>query len=186
MIYGYARVSTQGQAKEGNSLEIQEKELRDSGAEIIIKEAYTGTKKERPEFDKLLMEIKRGDTLVATKLDRIARNAIEGEQIITDLQKKGVTIKILNMGTIDDSPIGKVTMQVFFAFAEFERNMIVERTQAGRIASGNLGGRPRKYSKKQMEHAMELLQNNSYTQVEDMTGISKATLARERKRIRQN
>ena len=86
------------------------------------------------------------------------------------------------MGTIDDSSIGKVTMQVFFAFAEFERNMIVERTQAGRVASGNFGGRPRKYSKKQMEHAMELLESHSYTQVEEMTGISKATLARERAR----
>lgn len=184
MIYGYARVSTQGQAREGNSLEIQEKELQKSGAEIIYKEAYTGTKKERPEFDKLLSELKEGDTLVATKLDRIARNAAEGEQIVTELFQKGVTVRILNMGTIDDSPIGKVTMQVFFAFAEFERNMIVERTQAGRVASGNLGGRPKKYSRKQMEHAMELLESNSYTQVEEMTGISKATLAREKKRTR--
>ena len=74
MIYGYARVSTKGQAKDGNSLEAQEKALRESGANEIYVDAFTGTKTDRPEFDKLMDKIQKGDTLIVTKLDRFARS----------------------------------------------------------------------------------------------------------------
>ena len=73
MIYGYARVSTKGQDRYGNGLEVQEKQLRDNGAETIYYESFTGTKKNRPELDKLMSVLKDGDTVVVTKLDRIAR-----------------------------------------------------------------------------------------------------------------
>ena len=132
MIYGYARVSTKGQAKDGNSLEAQEKQLRENGATKIFYESFTGTKKHRPELDKLMAILIAGDTLVVTKLDRIARSTVHGISIIEDLLSKGVTIHILNMGKFDTSPAGKLMRTIFFAFAEFERDMIVERTSEGK------------------------------------------------------
>ena len=132
MKYGYERVSTKGQAKDGNSLEAQEKQLRENGAEVIYRESYTGTKKHRPELDKLMSVLQEGDTLIVTKLDRIARSTVHGINIIDELLAKGVIIHIINMGKFDNSPSGKLMRTIFFAFAEFERDMIVERTTEGK------------------------------------------------------
>lgn len=132
MIYGYARVSTKGQARDGNSLEDQEQKLREKGAEIIFRDSFTGTQKHRPELDKLLGVIKEGDTLVVTRLDRIARTTIGGIELVTELQKKGVVVDIMNMGVVDNSPVGKLVLTVMLAFAEYERDMIVQRTQEGK------------------------------------------------------
>ena len=132
MKYGYSRVSSKGQDKYGNGLEVQEKQLQDNGAEVIYYESYTGTKKHRPELDKLMAVLKEGDTLIVTKLDRIARSTRDGLDIIDELLAKGVTIHILNMGKFDTSPAGKLMRTIFFAFAEFERDMIVERTNEGK------------------------------------------------------
>lgn len=190
MIYGYARVSTKGQAKDGNSLEAQETVLRNAGATEIFKEAFTGTKKHRPKLDELLSVLKDGDMLVVTKLDRVARSATQGIELVQTLINRGVTVNVLNMGVMDNTPTGKLIRTVMLAFAEFERDMIVERTQEGKaIAKQNPDfreGRPRKYSKKQIEHAMELLDAHSFRQVEEMTGISESTLhrrVRERREI---
>ena len=132
MIYGYARVSTKGQDKYGNGLEVQERQLRDNGAEVIYYESFTGTKKSRPELNKLMSVLREGDTVVVTKLDRIARSTRDGLDIIEDLLSKDVSINILNMGKFDNSPTGKLMRTVFFAFAEFERDMIVQRTSEGK------------------------------------------------------
>lgn len=132
MIYGYARVSTNGQARDGTSLEAQKALLAQHGAERIFHESFTGTTRHRPEFDKLMAEIREGDTLVVAKLDRIARSTIHGCEIITELLERGVTINVLNMGVMDNSTTGKLMRSIFFAFAEFERDMIVERTSEGK------------------------------------------------------
>ena len=186
MIYGYARVSTKGQAKDGNGLDVQKAALEAAGAEEIYEEAFTGTKKDRPVLNKLLNELQRGDILVVTKLDRIARSASQGAELVKGLLEKGVTVRILNMGILDDTPAGKLVTTVMFAFAEFERDMIVERTQEGKaIARMNPNfreGRPRKFSPIQIQHALSLLEEYSYKQVEAMTGISIPTLSRARRR----
>jgi DNA invertase Pin-like site-specific DNA recombinase len=182
MVYGYARVSTKGQAKDGNGIEAQIDALSSAGAMEIYKEAFTGTTTNRPEFEKLLKKLQKGDTLTVTKLDRIARSASEGSQLIQGLLDKGISVNVLNMGKMDDTPTGKLVCHIMFAFAEFERDMIVERTQEGRaIARKNKEfreGRPKKYNNIQINHALSLLETHSYTQVTEMTGISKATLAR--------
>jgi len=138
MIYGYARVSTTAQAKDGNSLEAQEQVLREKGAQVVYFDNYTGTTTDRPEFNKLLGKVVSGDILIVTKVDRLTRCLIEGMKIIDELLKRNVTVNILNLGCIDNTPAGRLTLQMFMAFAEFERNMIVERTQEGkRIARLN-------------------------------------------------
>ncbi|MEG0898490.1 MAG: recombinase family protein [Oscillospiraceae bacterium] len=132
MIYGYGRVSTTGQAKEGNGLEVQQRMLNENGAKKIYLDAYTGTKMHRPELDKLMSVLESGDTLIVTKLDRIARSAVDGAKLIEKLIEMGVSVNVLNMGAMNNTPTGKLIMNVFFAFAEFERDMIIQRTQEGK------------------------------------------------------
>lgn len=186
MIYGFARVSTNKQAKNGNSLEEQIKLLKDAGAEKIITDAYTGTKMDRPNFSKLISSLKSGDKLIVTKLDRFARTAIEGSKVVRELVDKGVSVHILNMGLADNTPTGKLIITILLAFAEFERDMIVERTQAGKsIARANgqrVDGRPKKFNEDKIALAMKLLdEGHSYKQVEKEMGISKSTLIRARR-----
>lgn len=186
MIYGYARVSTKGQAKDGNSLEAQEIALRSAGAIEIYADAFTGTKANRPELDKLLAVMQSGDIMVVTKLDRIARSATQGIALIQSLLDRGIVVHVLNMGLMDNTPTGKLIRNIMLAFAEFERDMIVERTQEGKaIAKQNPDfkeGRPKKFSRVQINHALDLLNEYSYKQVEQMTGISKSTLIRAKRK----
>lgn len=132
MIYGYARVSSAGQAIEGNSLEAQERVLREHGAVEIYREVFTGTKKHRPKLDALLARLNSGDTLMVTKLDRMARSVVHGSELVKGLIERGVIVHVLNMGIMDNTPSGKLMRTMFFAFAEFERDMIVERTGEGK------------------------------------------------------
>lgn len=191
MIYGYARVSTIGQGRKGNSLEEQRQQLEEAGAQAIVCDVYTGTKIERPRFTALLADLRAGDTLMVCKLDRFARTATEGAQTVQELQRRGVVVHVLNMGRLDDTPMGRLMVTMLLAFAEFERDMIVERTQSGKAAARAKGqrvdGRPPKYSGDQISHALQLLEDgNSYTAVEKMTGISKSTLTRARRKIKFN
>lgn len=105
---------------------------------------------------------------------------------MTELINRGVRINILNIGIMDNIPASKLIRNIFFSFAEFERDMIVERTQEGKaIAKTKTGfteGRPKKYTQKQIKHALRLLSINggdkSYNEVVEITGISKSTLIR--------
>lgn len=190
MIYGYCRVSTQMQAKDGNSLEAQKQLLIENGAEEIYSDAFTGTKAHRPELDKLLAVLQSGDKLVITKLDRIARSASQGIELVQTLLDKAITVHVLNMGLLDNTPTGKLIRNIMLAFAEFERDMIIERTQEGKAIAKKQPdfreGRPRLYNRKQIQHALSLLQDHSYRQVTEMTGISKSTLIRAKRQTAQN
>ena len=182
MVYGYARVSTMGQAREGNSLEAQVNALRQAGAERIFKDVYSGKTERRPQLNRLLKVIEYGDKLIITRLDRIARSLIQGVQLLETLSERGVTIEVLNMGVIDKTPTGKLIRNIMLSFSEFEHDLIVQRTQEGKaIARQNADfkdGRPKKYSRMQLDHALELLETHSYKQVERLTGISVTTIYR--------
>jgi DNA invertase Pin-like site-specific DNA recombinase len=177
MKYGYARVSTLGQ-----DLILQVEELKKQGCDVIFEEKFTGTKTDRPVFTQLLNELQEGDTLTVTKLDRFARNGTEGSATIKALIKRGVKVHILNMGLVEDTPTGRLIFNILCSFAEFERDMIVERTQEGKAIARQRDdfreGRPRKHTKKQVEHALKLLKTHTYKEVEAMTGINKRTLIR--------
>lgn len=181
MKYGYARVSTVN-----HDLESQLQTLENENCDKIYSEKFTGTKTERPVFTELLEMLKEGDTLVVTKLDRFARTTEHGIRTVKELFERGVKVHILNMGLVENTPTGRLIFNILSAFAEFERDMIVERTQEGKAIAKQRGdfkeGRPNKFSKKQIEHALEILQNHSYKEVESMTGISKSTLIREKKK----
>ena len=181
MKYGYCRVSTKGQL-DGNSIEEQTTAIKNVYADTeIIVESYSGAK-ERPLFNQLLDKTQNGDYVVVTKLDRFCRTTKEGLEYIDLLLNKGVKIHILNMGLIESSPMGRLIVTNLLAFAEFERSMIIERTQGGKAIAKQKAdfkeGRPPKYSKKKINHALELLKSNSYKEVEALTGISKSTLIR--------
>lgn len=189
MIYGYARVSTAAQCRDGNSLEDQVAALQSYGCQIIVEEAFSGKTMERPKFRKLLETLHSGDTLVVCKLDRFARTAIEGVQTVRALFERGVRVHILNMGLIENTLTGNLILTVMLAFAEYERGMIVERTQTGkavaRLDPNFKDGRPRKFTQEQLSLGLSLLaQGHTYRQVISMTGISKSTLIRQR-RMRQ-
>lgn len=185
-VIGYCRVSTKGQL-DGYSLDQQMCEILMVYSEVIIYEESFSAAKERPIFNEILRILEKNDILVVTKLDRFCRTTKEGLQYIDMLLERGVKIHILNMGLIENTPMGKLIVTNLLAFAEFERAMIIERTQSGKaIAKTKEGfkeGRPKKYTKKQIDNALSMLNINgggySYTQVEDLLGISKSTLIRE-------
>lgn len=111
---------------------------------------------------------------------------MDGQIIVQQLINRGIRIHILNIGIMDTTPASKLIRNVFFAFAEFERDLIVERTAEGKaiakLKSGYKEGRPRKFTIKQLDHAINLLQSNTMREVVDVTGISASTIKRELKK----
>lgn len=190
MIYGYARVSTKGQARDGNSLEAQKATLIQAGATKIYSDTFTGTKIDRPEFQRLRDNLQSGDTLIVTKLDRLSRSVSQASGLITELLDAGVTVNVLNLGILSNDSVNTLMRNVLLSFAQFERDMIVQRTQEGKAIAKATNpnfheGRPIKFDKDQLDNAMNLLNNHSYSQVVKLTGISKSTLIRE-KQNREN
>lgn len=187
-IYGYLRVSTRGQETNGNGLQAQREAVISQGADpgLIFQDVFTGVKCDRPELNKLLKVLEQGDTLIVSKLDRIARSVTEGVAVIEKLVKKGVTINIMNMGIFDNRPANRLQLHMMLAMAEFERELIKERLQEGKaIAKRNIDyreGRPPKWTRKQYSHAITLLDQHSYKEVAEITGIPIPTLKVERRR----
>lgn len=179
MKYGYARVSTSDQKLE-NQIDL----LKSAGADKIFQEKYTGTTTQRPEFQKLLNKLKVNDTLIVTKLDRFARNTTEALELIQKLFKQNIKVNILNMGVIDNTPTGQLIFTIFSAFAQFERDLIVTRTQEGKMYAREHDpnfreGRPRTYSDEQIQLAYELRQQGmTYKMIARKTGISERTQQR--------
>ena len=164
-------------------MEDQVAALEKYGCQEIVKEAFTGETMERPKFQRLLEVLQEGDTLVVCKLDRFARTAIEGVQVVRELFERGIRVHILNMGLVENTLTGNLILTVMLAFAEYERGMIVERTQTGKAVARQdpnfKDGRPKKFTPEQIRLALSLLeQGKTSRQITAMTGISKSTLIR--------
>ena len=189
MKFAYARVSTRKQSRDGNGLDDQIEKLKAIGYDELIVEEFSGSTTKRPRFDSLFQRLNSGDSLIVTKLDRIARSTAQGSALINDLLNKGVAVHILNMGLIDNTPTGKLITNILLAFAEYERDMIIERTQAGkeiaRTKDGFRDGRP-PIDPKRKAFAADLILNQhySYKQVERLTGLSQSTISRAVRAIR--
>lgn len=183
MKYAYARVSTRKQSRDGNGLDDQIAKLKSAGYDELIVEEFSGYTNKRPLFDLLIQCLQKGDTIIVTKLDRFARSTAIGSTLINELLQRGVAVHILNMGLIDNTPTGRLITNILLAFAEYERDMIVERTQAGKeIARSKHGfrdGRP-PIDQKKKDFAANLILNEhkTYNEVSELTGLSKSTLTR--------
>lgn len=179
--YGYARVSTVAQDLEG-----QLQALQKENCDVIYSEKFTGTNADRPKLNEVLGKLKEGDTLVVTKLDRLARKTTEGITIVEDLFAKGVKVHVLNVGLLENTTMGRFFLTTLLAVAEMERNLIVERTQEGKAIARQREdykeGRPKIYGKARIEEALRLLETDSYKEVEKKTGISKSTLIRAKRK----
>ena len=183
MKFAYARVSTRKQSHDGNGLDDQISQLKIAGYDELIVEEFTGSTTKRPKLDALIQRLQTGDTIIVTKLDRLARSTAEGSKLISDLLNRDVAVHILNMGLIDNTPTGKLITHILLAFAEYERDLIIERTQAGkeiaRSKDGFRDGRP-PIDQKRKDFAVDLIinQHKTYREVVELTGLSKSTLIR--------
>lgn len=177
MIFGYARVSTDQQDHQ-----LQLDALNGYGVDEIITDTMTGTKKDRPGLSRLLDKAREGDTIIIWRFDRLARSVIDLIQLVDDLQKRGIHLKSLHEDISTAGATGKFTLTMFGALAEFERNLLVERTKAGieaAKAKGRVGGRPKSMTDEQIKMAKDLIAaNHGKTQVAEMMGVSRATLYR--------
>jgi putative DNA-invertase from lambdoid prophage Rac len=179
-VFAYCRVSTSDQNTQNQSMEIKA-----AGFAIekqrLIEENISGsvTAKQRPRFIKLIDRMEQGDVLVVTKLDRLGRNAMDVRATVEQLANSGIRVHCLALGGVDlTSPAGKMTMQVIAAVAEFERDLLIERTQSGILrakAAGKRFGRPPSLNAEQQAIVLERLDS----------GVSIAEIAREFKTTRQ-
>lgn len=179
MRIGYARVSTKEQ-----SFDLQVDALREAGCERIYMEAVSGARAERPELNELLRNIRSGDVLVIWKLDRLGRSLSNLVALTNTLMEKGVGLQSLRDPVDTTTPHGRLTFNLFASLAEFERDLIRERTQAGLDAArarGRNGGRPKGISPQAETTAMavETLYREgklSTLEIANKLHISKSTL----------
>ena len=178
MLIGYARVSTRDQKPH-----LQLDALREAGCERIFEETASGGRRERPELKAALDFMRAGDSLVVWKLDRLARSTRQLLETVEHLEQRGIGLKILTQHIDTTSAGGRLIFTVFSAIAEFEREVIRERTRAGLEAArarGRKGGRPRALSEKDLKQARALLADPDIT-VEDVArrlGVGPSTLYR--------
>ncbi len=176
MLVGYARVSTDDQ-----NLDLQRDALNQAGCEQLFEDQLSGAKVARPGLQKTLQYARAGDTIVVWRLDRFSRSLKDLIEMVTLLEARGIGLKSLQESIDTSSSSGKLIFHIFGALAEFERNLIRERTQAGLQAArarGRKGGRPKALNKDKQALAVKLYdeKKHSVDQVSQMTGISKPTL----------
>lgn len=178
MIVGYARVSTLEQ-----NLELQRDALERAGCERIYEDHVTGASTERPGWAQASDVLREGDTLVVWRLDRLGRSLKHLIDTINELDNRGVGFKSLTESIDTTTPGGRLVFHIFGALAEFECELIRERTRAGLAAArarGRKGGRPRKLNQRQLATARTLLRDgeHSVTSVAEMLGVARSTLYR--------
>lgn len=149
---GYARVSTKDQ-----NLSLQKDALQKEDCELIFEEKASGAKSDRPELRRMIDLLRKGDIVIIWKLDRLGRSLRDLVNLVTEIQDKGAGLKSLNDSIDTTTPQGKLTFHLFAALAEFERDIISERTKAGlesARARGRKGGRPKGLSKEAQDKAI--------------------------------
>jgi DNA invertase Pin-like site-specific DNA recombinase len=177
LIIGYARVSTADQ-----TLDLQLDALNKFGTEVIHQEKASGAKDDRKELADAISKLRKDDVFVVYKLDRLARSTVKLIQVLDEIKAKGAHFVSLSDNIDTSTAAGNALFGMLAVFAEFERNIIIERTQAGLKAArarGRVGGRPPS-DKKKLEQAMKLYDAQTHTvkEIEELVGVTKATLYR--------
>ncbi len=190
-IFAYCRVSTVDQTTQNQILEIKAAGFAIE-AHRFVEESISGSvaAKGRPGFTKLMERMERGDVLVVTKLDRLGRNAMDVRATVEQLTSSGVRVHCLALGGVDlTSPAGKMTMQVIASVAEFERDLLIERTQSGIIrakAAGKRFGRPPMLNVKERDAVLEGLDSGaSITEMARKFNTTRQTIMRVREAVKQ-
>jgi DNA invertase Pin-like site-specific DNA recombinase len=179
MLIGYARISTDDQ-----TLNLQLDALRSAGCTQIFRDTASGTKADRPGLARALEHVRQGDVLVVWRLDRLGRSLASLIELMTQLDSRGIGFKSLTEQIDTTTSGGKLIFHIFGALAEFERNLIRERTQAGLAAArarGRKGGRPKRLDtdrKVQMARQLHADPTNSIGDICKTLGVSRATLYR--------
>ena len=179
MKIGYARVSTGLQ-----NLNLQEDQLNQYGCEKIFSDYISGSKSKRPGLDKAIEFARSGDTIVVWRLDRLGRNMADLITLVNELNNRGVSFHSLeeNITMDKSSSTGQLLFHLFAAFAEFERNLILERSSAGRIAArarGRYGGRPEKLNKQDLTLLKTLYDNGTPIKtIAEQWKVSRTTIYR--------
>ncbi len=183
MLYGYARISKHDGSQK---LYLQKEALKQAGVQEaqIYSEEVSAKTAVRAELKNCLRALRKGDILFVWQLDRLGRNVQDLIHIVEDLNKRGIYLKVLSgQGAFIDtsSAHGKMLFNIFAALAEYERELIIERTKAGLAAArarGRLGGRPRKMTEKKIKLIQTLLQDkqNSVTEIAKIARISRSTI----------
>jgi DNA invertase Pin-like site-specific DNA recombinase len=178
MLIGYARVSTHDQ-----TLALQQDALEKAGCSKIFTDVISGAKAERKGLEEALSYVRKGDTLVVWRLDRLGRSLPHLIVTMTGLEERGIGFKSLTENIDTTTSGGKLIFHIFGALAEFERNLIRERTQAGLVAArerGRIGGRPKALTPRQILIAQSLYDDptNSIQEICRILKISKVTLYR--------
>lgn len=186
-VYGYARVSTY---KQDYSDQVDELVKAGVPEGNIYAEKYTGTKKDRPEFNKLKAKLVGGDELVVAKLDRLGRKTSDIIQFLDQCGKRNITVNILNMGRLDNTPNGKLMRNIVASFAEFERDMIVSRMEEGKEYakahnSNYREGRPKRTITNRYRAVYEYSLDHSIKDTALATGVSESTVKRIKRQVRQ-
>lgn len=189
MKFGYARVSGLSQ-----DLELQVKQLEDQGVprENIYAEKFTGIKEDRPEWLKLSNQLRKGDEVVFTKVDRIGRSVKVGIDIVDDLLDRGVKVYIIQLnGYVDrKSPMGKMMFNFLMVMAEFEHDMIVDRLATGKAYAKKNNpnyreGRPKRKITNRYRKVYEVSQEHSIRETALITGVSESTVKRIKRQVKQ-
>lgn len=185
MIYGYVSVHKQGISRAASADEQKQVLLKHYPSAEIIIENYEFPN-DRPLLLESIEKMAGRDTIVVQSLDRLC-GSIKGALDIIDLaMKKAIRINILNLGIIDTGPSGRSIITVLEAIANFDRVMMVERTQIGKAVAKEKAdfkeGRPQKFSDEKIQQALKMLETKSYKQVEAELGISKSTLIRAKRK----
>lgn len=179
MKVGYARVSTPGQAE---SLSAQKLQLQQHGCENIFTDTGTGASFSRPGLRDALAYSRKGDTLVVTRLDRLGRSTVDTLKTVQELDKRGITIQALDTNLDTSTPQGRLVLSVLASLAQWERELLVERTKDGLAharAQGRVGGRKPALDPEQQQAALSSLASGmSENQVAKAFGVSRATISR--------
>lgn len=174
--FGYARVSTDDQ-----NLDLQRDALNRAGCDRVYEEKASGKSADRPQLEECLADLREGDTLTVWRLDRLGRSLPDLVRVVGDLEKRGVGFESLSERIETVSAAGKLIFHVFAALAEFERNVIRERTQAGLAAArarGRSGGRKPKIGDKERREIQALYDAKTVpvTDIAKRYGVSRTTL----------
>ena len=178
--FGYARVSTDAQ-----NLDRQLDALNNYGVDKIYNEKMTGTKRDRPELEKMLDRMTEGDTVVIESLSRLGRSTKDLIELVELFEERGVHLVSLKESIDTSTSTGKLLFTLISAIAQFERDTIADRTREGLKAArarGHFGGRP-KFDEEKVRQAIKLYNTNQYSlaEIEELTGVKKSTLYRRKK-----